>query len=261
MVATLFIFLNARVAFWVAAGIPVAMFATLGFMLLMGQTVNMITLFAMIMMLGVIVDDAIVVGEHTAARFAAGEGAFEAAENGAGRMLTPVMAAMLTTAAAFGPMLLIRDVIGQIMGVMPYVVFAVIIASLVECFLILPGHLAHTLEHKPKRSWSFLRQDHCCSMCRWAACDHAHRTPEGSPELPGLSFLAPFFEARSEFEPVMFLLLITLGALLTGTLFEALFWLLRRIAPGKRAPGEEGWFRQWFDRNFNAFGMARLTGW
>ncbi len=253
VVATLFIFLNARVAFWVAAGIPVAMFATLGFMLLMGQTVNMITLFAMIMMLGVIVDDAIVVGEHTAARFAAGEGAFEAAENGAGRMLTPVMAAMLTTAAAFGPMLLIRDVIGQIMGVMPYVVFAVIIASLVECFLILPGHLAHTLEHKPKRSWSFLRQIIVAACAGGLLVTMLNRTPEGSPELPGLSFLAPFFEARSEFEPVMFLLLITLGALLTGTLFEALFWLLRRIAPGKRAPGEEGWFRQWFDRNFNAF--------
>ena len=62
----LFIFLNARIAFWVAAGIPVAMLATLGVMYVTGQSINMVSMFALIMMLGIIVDDAIVVGEHTA---------------------------------------------------------------------------------------------------------------------------------------------------------------------------------------------------
>ena len=89
----LFLFLNARVAFWVAVGIPTAVMATLGLMYLSGQSINMISLFAMIMMLGIIVDDAIVVGEHTATKFAEGEAPARAAEIGAGRMFWPVTAA------------------------------------------------------------------------------------------------------------------------------------------------------------------------
>jgi multidrug efflux pump subunit AcrB len=98
---TLFIFLNARIAFWVAVGIPAAVMAALGFMWLSGQSINMISLFALIMVLGIIVDDAIVVGEHTATRYAAGDSAALAAETGAKRMFWPVFAAILTTQAAF----------------------------------------------------------------------------------------------------------------------------------------------------------------
>ncbi len=158
VVGILFIFLNARIAFWVAVGIPVAMLATIGIMYLMGQSINMISLFALIMMLGVIVDDAIVVGEHTATRFSNGDEPFTAAENGAGRMVVPVSAAMITTIAAFAPILVIKGGIGQIMGAMPVVVVAVIIASMIECFLILPGHLAHTLKPRRARRWSYWRQ-------------------------------------------------------------------------------------------------------
>ncbi|RME94644.1 MAG: efflux RND transporter permease subunit, partial [Alphaproteobacteria bacterium] len=87
----LFFFLDARIAFWVAAGIPVALLATLAVMLASGQTVNMVSMFALIMMLGIIVDDAIVVGEETATRQAMGYSRLEAAEWGALRMLRPVM--------------------------------------------------------------------------------------------------------------------------------------------------------------------------
>ncbi len=139
----LFIFLDARVAFWVAAGIPVALMATLAVMYVSGQSINMISMFALIMMLGIIVDDAIVVGEHTATRQAMGDSRIEAAERGATRMLLPVVAATLTTQAAFFPIFLIRDQIGDIMAAIPLVVFAVLVASLIECFLILPGHLRH----------------------------------------------------------------------------------------------------------------------
>lgn len=158
VVTMLFIFLNARIAFWVAAGIPIALLATIGVMLLIGQTINMITLFTLIMMLGIIVDDAIVVGEHTNTRLEKGDDAITAAENGVGMMMTPVMAAMLTTLAAFSPILLINDTIGQIMGVLPFVVIAVLIASLVECFFILPGHLAHSLKSRKVVRWSYWRQ-------------------------------------------------------------------------------------------------------
>lgn len=253
VVATLFIFLNARIAFWVAAGIPVAMLATLGFMLLMGQTVNMITLFAMIMMLGIIVDDAIVVGEHTASRFEAGDEPFQAAENGAGRMLTPVMAAMITTIAAFAPMLLIGDIIGQIMGVMPYVVVAVIIASLVECFLILPGHLAHTLEHKPPRRWSFWRQMFFASLVGGILIAVVNRVSAGSLDFAGIPFLKPIIETHESGQIPLFILMVTIGSLIIGTLFECVFWLLKKISPNPKGPNDQGWFRNWFDHYFNAF--------
>ncbi len=139
----LFVFLNMRIAFWVAFGIPVAMMATLAVMWASGQSINMVSLFALILTLGIIVDDAIVVGEHTATRRALGDSPVEAAERGAGRMLAPVIAAMLTTQVAFLPLLLVTGRIGDIIVALPLVVVAVLIASLIECFLILPGHLSH----------------------------------------------------------------------------------------------------------------------
>jgi len=139
----LFLFLNMRIAFWVAAGIPVAFLATLTVMFLSGQSINMISMFALIMMLGIIVDDAIVVGEETATRQAMGDDKMEAAETGAKRMVMPVTAATLTTAAAFLPMFLISGRIGDVMVAIPLVAVAVLVASLIESFLILPGHLSH----------------------------------------------------------------------------------------------------------------------
>jgi multidrug efflux pump subunit AcrB len=117
----------------------------------------MMSLFALIMTLGIIVDDAIVVGEHTATRLDMGDGPYEAAENGATRMMMPVIAAMLTTTAAFGPVLLVGSTIGQIMGVLPVVVVAVLIASLIEVFFVLPGHLAHSLGATPRRGTNWTR--------------------------------------------------------------------------------------------------------
>jgi len=137
----LFIFLSGRLAFWVAAGIPIALMATMAAMLASGQSINMVSLFALIMTLGIIVDDAIVVGEHSATLRTRGLGPLAAAEGGALKMLAPVTAASLTTIAAFLPILMIGDVIGQIIAAIPYVVVAVLVASLAESFLILPAHV------------------------------------------------------------------------------------------------------------------------
>ncbi|MGD9786164.1 MAG: efflux RND transporter permease subunit [Hyphomicrobiaceae bacterium] len=139
----LFVFLNARIAFWVAAGIPVALLAALGVMWITGQSINMVSMFALIMMLGIIVDDAIVVGEQAATNEEMGLTSLDAAEQGALKMLAPVIAATLTTACAFMPILFIGDRIGDIMGAIPLVVLSVLAASTIECFLILPGHLRH----------------------------------------------------------------------------------------------------------------------
>jgi multidrug efflux pump subunit AcrB len=141
----LFVFLNTPTAFWVAMGIPTSLLATMAVMLMMGETINMVSLFGLIMALGIIVDDAIVVGEHAAWRARQGDNPLDAAVGGARRMAAPVFSSSLTTIAAFVPLLVISDVIGQILRSIPMVVIAVIIASLVECFFVLPGHMRGAL--------------------------------------------------------------------------------------------------------------------
>ena len=149
VLAVLFLFLNARVAFWVAAGIPAAMLAAVGIMWISGQTINMISMFGMIMAIGIVVDDAIVVGEHAEARFRAGLPPLDAAIVGARRMVAPVSSATLTTIAAFMPLFLISGIMGQIISAIPFVVVAVLLASLLECFFVLPGHLRFALQKEP----------------------------------------------------------------------------------------------------------------
>lgn len=156
IVAILYLFLSGRVAFWVTVGIPVSFLATLCVLYFTGGSINMLSLFAMIMALGIIVDDAIVVGEDAAVHYDAGEDALGAAEGGAKRMFWPVLSSSATTIAAFLPLMLIGDYIGAIMRAIPWVVICVIVASLVESFLILPGHLRHSFEktqHRPPSAW------------------------------------------------------------------------------------------------------------
>jgi len=153
----LYLFLSTRVAFWVAVGIPVSFMATLAVLFLIGGSINMISLFALIMALGIIVDDAIVVGEDAQAHYDMGEDPLMASEGGARRMLAPVMASSLTTIAAFLPLMLIGGRMGNIMIAIPMVIVCVIIASLIESFLILPGHLRHAFVHAHDKPSSRLR--------------------------------------------------------------------------------------------------------
>ncbi|MBL4835408.1 MAG: efflux RND transporter permease subunit [Pseudomonas sp.] len=137
----LYLFLPGRVALWVAVGIPTAFLAALGVFWLIGGSINMISLFALIMALGVIVDDAIVVGEDADAHFRSGENPDYASEGAADRMLWPVVASSLTTIAAFMPLLVVGGIFGNILGDIPVVMICVLIASLLECFVVLPHHL------------------------------------------------------------------------------------------------------------------------
>lgn len=146
VVLILYIFMHGRVAFWVAVGIPVSFMATLMIMYLAGGSINMVSLFGLIMALGIIVDDAIVVGEDALTHHERGEPSLEAAEGGAHRMLGPVTASSLTTVAAFLPLMLIGGEMGNILFAIPLVIIAVIFASLLESFTILPGHLRHALK-------------------------------------------------------------------------------------------------------------------
>ena len=150
----LFLFLNARTALWVAAGIPVAMLAAIALMYLAGLTINMISLFALIITLGIVVDDAIVVGEHADYRARTlGEDPVTAAENAAKRMFSPVFSATLTTIIAFFGLVAIGGRFGSLIADIPFTVIVVLAASLVECFLILPRHMAHAVAHSAKDHW------------------------------------------------------------------------------------------------------------
>ncbi len=154
VVVLLFLFLNARTALWVAAGIPVAMLATIAMMFAIGLTLNMISLFALIITLGIVVDDAIVVGEHADARARRlGEAPVVAAENAARRMAMPVFSSTLTTVIAFFGITAVGGRFGDLISDMPITVIVVLLASLVECFLILPNHMAHALAHTAKEHW------------------------------------------------------------------------------------------------------------
>ncbi len=146
VVVLLFLFLNVRTALWVAAGIPVALLAAIALMYAGGLTFNMISLFGLIITLGIVVDDAIVVGEHTDHRHRVyGEPPEVAAEIAARRMAMPVFAATLTTVIAFFGLVVVGGRFGDLIRDIPYTVIVVLLASLVECFLILPHHMAHAL--------------------------------------------------------------------------------------------------------------------
>ena len=154
VVMLLFLFLNARTAFWVAAGIPVAMMAAIALMYLGGLTINMVSLFGLIITLGIVVDDAIVVGEHADHRARnLGEAPVVAAETAARRMAMPVFAATLTTIIAFMALVVVGGRFGDLIRDIPFTVIVVLAASLVECFLILPNHMAHSLAAGARQSW------------------------------------------------------------------------------------------------------------
>lgn len=158
VLAVLFIFLNHRLAFWVAAGIPVAFLATIFFLELIGQTINLISMLGFLVALGIIVDDAIVVSEEAWHRMQdKGEDAETAAISAAQKMLPAILASTLTTIAAFLPLLLVTGQAGNFAQPIPIVVIMALLASLIECFLILPGHLAHSLKKMQNKPPSRLR--------------------------------------------------------------------------------------------------------
>jgi len=139
----LWMFLDMRLSFWVSMGIPISLAGALAVMAVCGASINMISMFGMIMVLGLIVDDAIVVGEAIYHRRQVGDGMMDAAVNGAAEVAFPVLAAVLTTIVAFLPLFFIPGIMGKFIRVMPVPVVASLAVSLAECLFILPIHLRH----------------------------------------------------------------------------------------------------------------------
>ena len=131
------------VAIWVCMGIPIAFAGALALLPWLGVSINIVSLFAFILVLGVVVDDAIVTGENIYTRLEAGEPADKAVVTGTLEVAVPVTFGVLTTVAAFIPLLLIEGARGQIFAQIPLIVIPVLLFSLVESKLILPAHLRH----------------------------------------------------------------------------------------------------------------------
>jgi multidrug efflux pump subunit AcrB len=148
VVLALALFLDLRVALWVAAGVPTSLLGAFVVMYWMGVTINLMSLFAIILVLGMLVDDAIVVGENIYTKMQQGMPPLEAAVEGANEVAMPVIAAMATTVAAFLPLSFIEGRMGAFLAVLPLVVIAALIVSLFEAFAILPAHLGHRRQFK-----------------------------------------------------------------------------------------------------------------
>jgi multidrug efflux pump subunit AcrB len=148
VVISLNLFLNWRVAFWTAIGLPVSFLGTFIVMWMVGASLNLLSLFGLIIVLGIIVDDAIVIGENIFRHVEEGMPPLKAAVKGAEEVMWPVTIAVATTIAAFAPMFFIKGQIGDFMSQLPLVVLAALSVSLVEALLILPAHLAHLPPHK-----------------------------------------------------------------------------------------------------------------
>ncbi len=162
---TLALFLDTRLAWWVALGIPISILGACIVLWFFGQTLNMLSMFAFLMALGIVVDDAIVVGENIYAHRELGKSYFRAALDGTYEVLPSVATSVTTTVIAFLPLFFVTGVMGKFIAVMPLAMVAMLLISLLESFTLLPCHLAHGGE-EGNMSASVLRW---CKKLPWVA--------------------------------------------------------------------------------------------
>jgi multidrug efflux pump subunit AcrB len=143
------IFLEARLAFWVSLGIPISILGSFLFLHSMDVSINIISMFAFIITLGIVVDDAIVVGENIYYHRQNGLAWYEAAVRGAREIAKPITFSVLTNMVAFMPMLFVPGFMGKIFKFIPMVVICVFAVSLIECLFVLPAHIGHRKRPDP----------------------------------------------------------------------------------------------------------------
>jgi len=151
------LFLDLRLSWWVAVGLSLSFIGTFAVMPWLDVSINMMSLFAFILAIGIVVDDAIVVGENIYSEREKGRGPLEAAVKGTQRVAVPVVFAVLTTVAAFTPLLFVPGSIGKFLKFIPMIVITVLLVSLVESLFILPHHLSHLPEHAHMKLPRWLR--------------------------------------------------------------------------------------------------------
>ncbi len=162
VILVLSLFLDLRLAFWVSMGIPIAIVGTLGLMPILDIPINMITLFAFIITLGILVDDAVIVAENIYQKVQQGISIDIALKEGVKEMTLPVVFSVATNIIAFIPLLFVPGELGVMYKPMTLLIFAIFIVSLIEALLILPLHLRHI--DKPMRFSTIVRlQSRCFS--------------------------------------------------------------------------------------------------
>ena len=153
----MWLFFGLRYSFWVAAGLPVAFMGTIAGMAAIGYSFDMVTMVALLIAVGLMMDDAIVIAENIARHRGAGRSVIDAAVEGTREVAPGVLASYLTTIGVFGALAFLRGTIGAVMGVLPVVLILTLSFSLVEAFLILPHHLLGTLRATRRSSLSRVR--------------------------------------------------------------------------------------------------------
>ena len=155
---TLFLFFSWRYTFWVALGLPISFIGGLMMMSLFGISINMISMVALLMAIGILMDDAIVISESIENEHRSGKPPLQAAVDGIEKVGRGVLSSFATSAMLFGSLLFLKGDMGQVMGVLPVVLLSVLTISLVEAFLILPHHLMHSLQHSANHEKPHWRQ-------------------------------------------------------------------------------------------------------
>lgn len=150
------LFLNLGLAFWVALGIPISFMGAFIILEYFGASLNMLSMFGFIMTLGILVDDAIIVGENVYTHYQMGKTPKQAVIDGVAEIGSPVVMAVTTTIVAFAPLMFLSGIMGKFIAIMPQAVICILAFSLVEAFLILPAHLEHGLTPiENNKSWAF----------------------------------------------------------------------------------------------------------
>ncbi len=164
VIGTLVLLLNWRIAFWVTMGLVVSLLGTLAVMAWLDVSLNFLTMFGLIIVIGILVDDAIVVAENIVSRHESGEPALVAAVRGTDQVSWPVVSTVLTTICAFLPLALMNGEMGDFMSVLPIVVGVALGVSLIESLFILPVHMASSLRGMERRAhkkeWWLARVEH-----------------------------------------------------------------------------------------------------
>ncbi len=154
VVTILAMFLELRLAFWVSMGIPTSFLGALMFMPAWDVSINMLSLFAFILVLGMVVDDAIVVGENIFRHRMMGKSYYQASVDGATEVAGPVLFSVLTTVAAFLPLMFVTGMMGKFMFVIPAIVISVLTISVIEGFFVIPAHLSGKLSQSKAQFWT-----------------------------------------------------------------------------------------------------------
>ena len=161
------VFMNIRLAFWVTLGIPISFAAALLVLPQVDVSINMISLFAFIMVLGIVVDDAIIIGENIYRKQEEGYGSLKAAVEGALEVGRPVVFSVLTTIVAFWPLTMAAGTMGKIMRNIPIVVILVLAGSLIESLFILPAHLERSAKKAAQKKAGSLKENRFARGLKW----------------------------------------------------------------------------------------------